>query len=334
MISILIPTYNCAQYLVRSVSSASHQTYDDLQIIIIDDGSTDETPYVAARLAKADSRIHYFRQPNMGVAEARNKAISLADGDFIYFLDADDALAPDTIRSLVSIRHDTGADIVCSDTKITLVSSPDQPLPSPSGSKKVTLYDPLTFTEKVLYQTDRPNNSACGKIIRKSLFDDAPFTPGIIYEDLLLMPQIYLRANKIAWLDSTDYFYTMRPGSITHTLSPKRADAMKVTAQLYDLIAREYPQILRAAADRQLSANFNLYHLIISRDRSADTPELPRQYAEILQTSRQNIMRLRRQSLLNPKVRRKNKLAILATYLGGFPLLSLLSRLSRSFQSR
>lgn len=326
MISILIPTYNCAQYLVRSVSSASHQTYDDLEIIIIDDGSTDDTPAIAARLAQADPRIRYFRQPNMGLAKSRNNAISLATGDFIYFLDADDVIAPDTIRSLHTVQLDSDADIVCSDTKITLISSTDEPILSPSGSRNVTLYDPVEFTEKVLYQTDRPNNSACGKIIRKSLFDSAFFTPGIIYEDLLLMPQIFLRANKIAWLDSTDYFYTMRSGSIVHTLSPKRADALMVTAQLYDIIARNYPQILPAAADRQLSANFNIHHLIISRDRSQDTAELRRLYTEILRTARHNIRRLRRQSLLNPKVRRKNKLAILATYIGGFPLLSLISR--------
>lgn len=326
MISILIPTYNCAQYLVRSVSSASHQTYDDLEIIILDDGSTDDTPAIAARLAQADPRIRYFRQPNMGIANARNKALTLADGELIYFLDADDALAPDTIRSLVTIQYDTNADIVCSDSKITLIDSPDSPIPNSSGSRKVTLYDPLEFTEKVLYQTDRPNNSPWGKIIRKSLFENSTFTPGIIYEDLLLMPQIFLCANKIAWLDSTDYFYTIRPDSLIHTFSLRRADALMVTAQLYDIIARKYPQILPAAADRQLSANFNLHHLVISRDRSQDTADLRRQYAEILRTARHNIRRLRRQSLFNPKVRRKNKLAILASYIGGFPLLSLISR--------
>lgn len=100
LVSILIPAYNAAPFLSRSVASALGQTYDNIEVVIVDDGSTDETPAIADRLAEQDTRIKVVHQENRGLAEARRSGINAATADYIVHLDADDELLPDAVAFL------------------------------------------------------------------------------------------------------------------------------------------------------------------------------------------------------------------------------------------
>src|SRR5690625_4047833 len=94
LISVVIPVYNAKRYLYRSVSSVIHQTYENIEIICIDDGSTDDSPRILQYLATLDDRVSIITKENQGQGKARNEGIQLAQGDFIFFLDSDDYIEP------------------------------------------------------------------------------------------------------------------------------------------------------------------------------------------------------------------------------------------------
>lgn len=317
MISVIIPSYNCAEYLVRSVNSVLHQTFIDLEVIVIDDGSTDHTPQVMRSLCESDTRVRYFRQDNRGVSAARNTGLRLAKGDLIYFVDADDAILPDALRHAHDVLNSTGARIAASHfSSIPLSKTSDKSLLRLLNDVgNITLYSPEQFATEVFYQSGKPNHSPCAKLFDSSLFDGIDFPDGVIYEDLDTIPDIILKADSIAQFDAPDYLYTQRPGSITHLFNIHRADVLDVTRRLHERMALRSLTLQRAAADRRLSANFNILLLTLRRNRHNETAEERRQYRAIIRQCIKTIRLLRKDTLRNPNVRLKNKLAVLLSYL-------------------
>ena len=111
-ISVIVPIYNAEDYLLKSISAISCQTYKNLEIILIDDGSTDGTLKICQEFAQKDDRIKVYTQKNKGVASARNKGISVATGDYIAFVDSDDVISFDMYEILVDLINTTGSQIV------------------------------------------------------------------------------------------------------------------------------------------------------------------------------------------------------------------------------
>ncbi|MBD5201068.1 MAG: glycosyltransferase family 2 protein [Bacteroidales bacterium] len=317
MISVIIPNYNCADYLVRSVSSALHQTFYDLEVIVVDDGSTDDSLSLLSPLA-SDARLRIIPTPNRGVAAARNRGLDEAKGDFILFLDADDALHPDALRLLHEALIATKADAVQSlHSKIPQTKLDSTPPISPSAlsTPRLSLYSPEDFVESLLYQTGLPDHSPWGKLFRKSLFDNARFSPGIIYEDLDLIPRILLRASSIALVHSPLYLYTLRSTSLIHSIDVAKGDSLRATRRLHADFAAISPRLERAAADRRLSASFNIIRLFGLRPKGRFSPDERALIRDFLEQARLNIRNLRAASLHNPKARLRNRVAALLSYL-------------------
>ena len=200
MISVIIPNYNCADYLVRSVSSALHQTFYDLEVIVVDDGSTDDSLSLLSPLA-SDARLRIIPTTNRGVAAARNRGLDEAKGDFILFLDADDALHPEALRllheALIATKADAAQSLHSRIPQTKLDSTP--PIsPSALSTPRLSIYSPEDFVESLLYQTGLPDHSPWGKLFRKSLFDNARFSPGIIYDFTALMPSLKNKCGSLS----------------------------------------------------------------------------------------------------------------------------------------
>ena len=300
LVSVIIPVFNAERYLAACLDSIISQSYRNLEIIIINDGSTDFSLEIAEKYADNDDRITVYSYDNSGLSEARNKGLSVATGDYISFVDADDLLLPNAFEVMLGLLQTYDADLVEGKT------IREQILENIKSKQeiKVEVFSPKDAISKILYQ-DKLLPSAWGKLYKRNLFDSLEFEKGILYEDLDIFYKVINRCHKMIWIDYPVYFYRITEGSILNSWNPKRLDVLKVTERIESYIQENYPDLLPAAKDRRLSANFNMFALCSIHGQKKEAANCW-----------QHIKNHRKQSLFNPKVRLKNKAGILLSYLG------------------
>lgn len=204
LISIIIPVYKVETYIRDCIDSILSQSYENLEIILIDDGSPDKCPLICDEYAKKDKRIIVFHQKNQGLSGARNSGIRLAKGEYFCFVDSDDVLHPDYIQKLF--------DAICyTNYKISICNNV-----SFSNSVPETKTEPSDFRPVDLLDIFKIQNSMCawGKLFHKSLFENIEFPVGKIHEDEFIIYIILYNAHNIAYCSSSLYFYRIREGSI------------------------------------------------------------------------------------------------------------------------
>ena len=257
LISIIVPVYNAEKYLKECVDSILCQTFKDFELILIDDGSTDNCSEICDAYAKMDSRVCVIHKENGGQAEARNRGIDIAQGQYITFIDSDDWVCHYYLEQMFSAIHKTGADIsLCGlqsfddGESITLESKKDYRYDCLSGREVCTRYYQMEWIINV---------GPVGKLFSVNLINDTRFPNGKIYEDQGTIPRLIYPANKVAFIkDSSFYAYRIRSGSTSHSdfSSRKFEDVWNVElcrrffadkgdAELEDLCAR-FRDILQA----------------------------------------------------------------------------------------
>lgn len=256
-ISVIIPAYNIAPYIEECAASLQGQTCRDFEAILVDDGSTDDTGAICDRIAAADGRFRVIHTTGYGLSGARNAALDTVRGRYIYFLDGDDALFPQTLEIMLYAARETGADIVCTPF------APGTTLPERHAIQNGTprILEPVEAVRLILYQQDG-NNSACAKLYDASLWKSMRFTRGILYEDLDLFYRLMLRSRRVVFLDTPLYFYRTRPGSILDSFTPRRADVLDVTDRMVEWVRANEPTLTDAARTRRLSAHINILGLM------------------------------------------------------------------------
>lgn len=227
LISVLVPVYNVGKCLEKCLDSIIEQTYNNLQIILVDDGSTDGSGEICDIYCKKDQRVEVYHQENQGVSVARNLAMKYATGDLWFWVDADDYLYEGIIEYLYSLMQKYSADIsMCMPKRVDTLSE---------KYTKKTIDNIKIYTNKeVLSQLYCPEYTFCktygrfiapfAKLIKKSLFLDLQFPIGKFYEDGAVMFIPLHRADKIVCSEEEMYFYFQRSGSI----SRKKFDATKL----------------------------------------------------------------------------------------------------------
>lgn len=317
LVSVIIPVYKVEKYLRQCVDSVLAQTYHNLDILLIDDGSPDSCGTICEDYAKRDSRIRVIHQENGGLSKARNTGLSNARGEYITFIDSDDFIDPRYVETLLKMATEHDASISCIDYKYYRdddIVSPDR------ATHHVHTSDNSDYLEGVLYQSVG-NNAAWGRLYKNSVFETERFTEGILYEDLDIIYKLLLRKGKVAWSHAKLYYYRNNPQSIINSFSIKRSDVLDVTDRMTDYMAAHCPQLLPAARSRRLSAHFNIYCLMAANGFKDD--KLEKRCIRVIKEERRNF-------LTDPKIRFKNRLGILISYIGGFRLLRLLgSRIYR-----
>lgn len=209
-VSIVIPCYNVDQYVGKCIESVLNQTYKDLEIICIDDGSTDDTGNILNFYETKDTRIRVIHQINQGLAETRNIGKNLATGEYLYYLDSDDYIEPDTIEIMVQKAIETGADIVVGGFYIEYVNGEKKR----NNSKDIILN--LNAKEALgLYLYSRYINPiACGKLYHTELLDNVSYPKGRLYEDMATTYQVIAKAHKVIFCSYPFYHYVQRSSSI------------------------------------------------------------------------------------------------------------------------
>lgn len=249
LISILIPAYNAANYLPECLDSVREQTYANLQIVVVDDGSSDDTHRIATDYAMIDSRIEVYLQDNQGVAAARNNLLDKAKGDYVLFVDADDWIEPDMIDALLSMAHTTNADIaMCGN----FTERPGQPTERCSKKRHpISLLEQSAFLKAFLIHRVI-TGSLWNKLIKRSLFQNERFRCGVPYgEDALMMWHILLKTGKLAMTQQPYYHYRMNPASVSHAGGiSKKMSVIPVWQAICDSVDATHPELARLAGSR------------------------------------------------------------------------------------
>lgn len=229
VISIIIPTYNVEKHIRRCVESIIAQTYKNWELILVDDGSPDNSGSICDEYAENDERIIVIHKQNGGSASARNAGLSVATGDYITFVDGDDWIEKDGLEKMMLCAESTDADIVMAD--FTIEHS--------DGScfvQKEGFCNPDATELIKAMMTGKLHGSNCNKIYRRSLIvaNDIHFIDGADYtEDLAFNIKLLTLTNKIAYLPIAYYHYCIYDNSMSHTqASPdvaRRKDLQKVT---------------------------------------------------------------------------------------------------------
>ena len=205
IISIILPVYNVEKYLDRCLESISRQRYDDLDIVVVDDGSTDRSGSICDEFAKMDSRVRIYHKKNGGLSDARNYGIKKAKGEIVAFVDSDDYISEDYVGTMYDEMVRKNADVVvCGYNLIT----PKKELVS--GEKAAV---------RLLTRQENLDVVAWNKLYKKSLFLDNNiwYPNGRKYEDTLTTYKVLAKAKKVAYLDKALYYYMERGGSIMKT---------------------------------------------------------------------------------------------------------------------
>lgn len=290
------------------------QTYRDIEVIIVDDGSTDGSGDVCDDYACRDARVTVFHQPNGGPSAARNKGLELAGGEYIAFIDCDDVVHERYLEVLADEMNRHQADIVQSPYQIIPDSKRSeygpnrlkQPLPNNYQTKVLTADEAML---SMLYQQGMADSSPC-KLFHRSLFEGLRF-PVVyrVYEDLYAMAQIYPRIQRMVWVDVPMYFYFKQDSGTLNSLSIRRNDAFEVLETLEaQFMVTGQLEYVRAARERRLSVAFNILRLL-SRQPHTDVNKA------MAHRCWQHIKALRSESIRDSCARFKNRLTALFSYL-------------------
>lgn len=262
-ISVVIPVYNVENYLRHCIDSVLSQSFKDLEVLLIDDGSTDSSGDICDEYAKADEHITVIHKENGGLSDARNVGIDNAKGENIFFLDSDDYIENNSLSVLYENLVRENADI-----SVGGIYNCYQ-------NKKVPQYPEIEYrtysgTEalrEVLAGKIIPG-SICGKLIKAELLNTLRFRVGRTYEDAFIMPDLMLSAGKVVVTTEPLYNYYHRAGSITTTaFSPKRFDVIDAYKYTKECVNNNCPSLLSYADFRLLWAHFTvLDSMLLSKD--------------------------------------------------------------------
>ncbi len=214
LISVIVPVYNVEKYLRRCVDSILAQTYTNLEIILVDDGSPDNCGKICDEYAKKDSRIKVIHQKNGGLSAARNAGLDIATGDYIGFVDSDDYISPEMYEKLLNILKESNSDLsVCGmDYYDENNNRIDQECPLTDRTfSNLEIFGEL---QKELYWF---YVNACPKLYQSLIFEDIRFPVGKLYEDNHIVHYIFQKCNSIVTTSNKWYYFTLRNGSITHS---------------------------------------------------------------------------------------------------------------------
>lgn len=268
MISVIVPVYNVEKYLERCVKSIAAQTYKDLEILLIDDGSTDKSGKMCDDFQQTDSRIKAFHKQNGGLSDARNYGIEHSAGEFISFVDSDDYIDEKMLETLHRLITENDADLaVCSAMDVFEGKEVTQ-------VKEIKEFN-LNKVESYKYMLRGDGiPSACNKLYKRQTVGNVRFPVGKLYEDGFFTPQILKRVEKTAVTSKPMYYYFRRADSIT--TKPFRKGDLDVI-EAYDKCVKQVkelcPEALPYAEFRYRNAYFNVLDKMLMRDDCKEIPE-------------------------------------------------------------
>ena len=267
LVSIIVPVYNVEQYLRRCIDSLINQTYQHLEIILVDDGSPDRCGEICDEYAKQDSRIEVFHKENGGLSDARNKGLDVATGDYVMFVDSDDWIEKETCEILIKNIKRYKVDVVS--FGIQLVG--DNRIYEIQKVNSCKFLSPSKAVEAMIYRQKEEGllNYVCNKIFKKSLFDNIRFPTGKLFEDQDVTYKLLHNASSIYAINEVYYNYYQRGNSIMAGFYRPKAlhDRITIWLKRYAFLCKYYPELSKYQLAQVLG---DIYVAIIRLHQNTD----------------------------------------------------------------
>ena len=242
-VSVIVPIYKVENYLDRCVNSILNQTYQNLEIILVDDGSPDNCPQMCDEYAKKDSRIKVVHKENGGLSSARNAGLDVMTGDYVTFVDSDDILDLSYVEKCIKVLKEENAQIVSCDY---LRFSDEKEISNQVEQVNIKVY---TKKEALENTFKKPCNLeffvACFKVFKRYIFDNLRFKNGVYHEDEFSCHHIFDKCEKFAVLNEKLYYYYVNDQSITGAgYKLKRIDYLRALIDRAEFFKENYPDLL------------------------------------------------------------------------------------------
>ena len=265
-VSVIVPVYKVEKYLPACLDSLSRQTYENFELILVDDGSPDSCGEMCEEYAKSHPNTRVIHQENAGLSVARNNAVKVAAGEYITFVDSDDYVSDDYVEYLVSLAEKYDADMTIGNS----VKFNDGDIP------KIVLeqiadncHTPAEALSKMCYG-EYPI-FACGKLYKRTLSEKYPYPAGALYEDLATTYKIAGNSQKIAYGSKAIYYWRQRTGSITHEdISERHLYGITATKNMLEYITANYPTAIPAAQVRCVNKIIDIAYRIVMGNKNKD----------------------------------------------------------------
>ena len=303
LVSIIVPVYNVDKYLERCIQSLINQTYTNIQILLVDDGSTDNSGEICDKYAKIDRRICTIHKKNEGVSEARNVGIKNSDGAFITFVDSDDYVSKNYIHYLMSVIIRRRVDAVIA-SWVYVKSSEHIKM---TESNKVDVWKGKETVYHMLLQK-HISGSVCGVLYKKRLWENVEFPKGRRHsEDFYVNTIVYANSNYVAFIHDVLYFYFVRENSTQNAeYSIDKMEELELVEKGNGNILNRYPDLEEATRCKLVSSAF---HILFFMDRIQMKSDEAKRLIRIIKKNRIRM-------ILGKMVSKKVRIGCLCTFLG------------------
>ena len=275
LISVIVPVYNVAQYLEKSIASIQQQTYQNLEIILVDDGATDESGRLCEQIAEQDERVLVYHKENEGLSQARNDGLKQAHGDYVIFIDSDDYIHSEMIASLYQQLVKEDADVSSCGVMNVYANSES---PQTENQDDYFICDTETFLREYLIGEKIPG-TICNKLIKKEVAAQLTFPKGLIYEDAYYHFDLIKVAKKYVVNTNPYYYYFHRGDSITtKPYAEKDLAYIDIYQKFYTEVVKEYPNLTEVAFFRLAYAHFFILDKMLLDDNFKEFKDYPRIY--------------------------------------------------------
>lgn len=305
LISMIVPVYNVEQYIEKCLESIINQTYNNIEIILIDDGSTDKSGIICDNYSKIDNRIKVFHKKNGGLSDARNFGIKKSKGKYITFIDSDDSIESDYIEYLYNLikKYDVKLSI-CAYTVVT-----DNKKYNIGKNYKEKLMDKKECLKRLLCEHGF-TVSACAKLYSIELFKNVIFPPNKLCEDNGTIYKTIMKCPYVAYGDESKYNYYKRSNSIMNSkFNGRKLDLLEMTELMCTEIDNEFSELKKYTEKKRIHSNFSILRQMIYSKLDKNMQKKEKEIITYLK-SKKNVI------LFNKIYDKRDKFAILSLLLG------------------
>lgn len=305
LISVIIPVYNVEKYLKNCIDSVIAQTYKNIEIILVDDGSQDGCGVICDEYVEKDSRIKVFHKENGGLSDARNVGIEQATGKYITFIDSDDCVSSEYVEYLHEL-------LTKNNTKISIAAHTVV-----SNKKRINfgegyIENVLTTAECLerMLCEDGFSVSAWAKLYSKELFDGIRFPKGKLNEDNGTTYKLILQCEKIAYGNRSIYNYYKRQNSITTSkFDLRKMDLIELTDKMCDEIDAKYPNLKNATDKKRVTSRFSILRQMLVNKLNEEEMIIEKEIEKYIKQRKTQILK-------NNKMDKRDKIALITLLLG------------------